>query len=79
MLRLEILSDPEQAQAILRDRPGVGRVHPLDGGLEVEFLGDEGAAADLLAALVAGGVRVTSFSQASSDLEDVFLRLTAGS
>jgi len=78
-LRLELLSDPEQAQAILRDRPGVGQIHVLDGALEVEFVGDGGAAADLLAALVAGGVRVTSFAQVSSDLEEVFLRLTAAS
>jgi ABC-2 type transport system ATP-binding protein len=77
-LRLKVLSDPEQAQSILKNQPGVGQVYPANGHLEVEFLGDEEAAADLLAALVAGGARVASFSELASDLEEIFLQLTRG-
>ena len=77
-LRLGILDGLEAAEAILRGRPGVGQIYPLDGALEVEFAGDDEAAAGLLVALVAGGVRVTSFGQVTSNLEEVFLRLTAG-
>ncbi|MFZ5918421.1 MAG: ATP-binding cassette domain-containing protein [Chloroflexota bacterium] len=77
-LRLKLLSDCDQAAAVVRDSPGVGQVRQVNGGLEVEFLGDDTATADLLAALVGQGVRVVSFTEVSGDLEDVFLRLTRG-
>lgn len=77
-LRIKVLSDPQEAEQILRDQPGVGRIADNNSYLEVEFLGDEEAASNLLAALLAGGVRVASFSEAASDLEDIFLKLTKG-
>jgi len=77
-LRLKLLSDCDQAAAVVRDSPGVGQLRQVNGGLEVEFLGDDTATADLLAALVGQGVRVVSFTEVSGDLEDVFLRLTRG-
>jgi ABC-2 type transport system ATP-binding protein len=76
-LRLKVLSGQDEAGAVLRDQPGVGQVYEVNGCLEVEFLGDDEAAAGLLTALVARGVRVVSFSEVTSDLEEVFLRLTA--
>jgi ABC-2 type transport system ATP-binding protein len=46
--------------------------------LEVAFNGDDNAVADLLAALVRDGVRVASFHETQTGLEEVFLRLTKG-
>jgi ABC-2 type transport system ATP-binding protein len=46
--------------------------------LEVEFTGDENAVADLLEALIAQRVRIASFSETNTGLEEVFLRLTKG-
>jgi ABC-2 type transport system ATP-binding protein len=77
-LRLKVLSDPEQAIAALQNLPGVGQVYRVNGSLEVEFVGDENAAADLLSALVSGGVRVAAFNETVSDLEEIFLQLTKG-
>jgi ABC-2 type transport system ATP-binding protein len=77
-LRLKVISDPSQAEAVLRDQPGVGQIYEANDHLDIEFLGDDEATADLLANLVAHGVRVASFSEISSDLEEVFLRLTKG-
>ena len=77
-LRLRVLSDRNEAEAALRDQPGVGEVYEANGCLEVEFLGDDEATARLLATLVARDVRVVSFSEVSSDLEEIFLRLTKG-
>jgi len=77
-LRLKILSNRDEAEAILRDRPGVGEVYEGNGYLEVEFLGDDEATAKLLAALVGRGVKVVSFTEVAGDLEDAFLRLTKG-
>jgi ABC-2 type transport system ATP-binding protein len=75
---LKLISPPSQAEAILRDQPGVGEIFEENGRLEVEFVGEDEATAGLLAALVAGGVRLVSFTEVSSDLEEVFLRLTKG-
>jgi len=77
-LRLKVTSDQSQAQAVLRDQPGIGQIYETNGLLQVEFLGDDEATAELLATLVARGVRMASFSEVSSDLEEVFLRLTKG-
>jgi ABC-2 type transport system ATP-binding protein len=77
-LRLKLISAQDEAEAVLRDQPGVGQVYEANGFLEIEFLGDDEATASLLETLVARGVRVVSFSEVTSDLEDVFLRLTKG-
>ena len=77
-LRLKVISEQNQAEAILRDQPGVGQVYEANGYMEVEFLGDDEATANLLETLVARGVRVASFSEVSGGLEDVFMRLTKG-
>jgi ABC-2 type transport system ATP-binding protein len=77
-LRLRVLSEPQQAEAVLREQPGVGDIFPANGYLEVTFLGDENAAADLLNALVSKGVRLAAFGEVTSDLEEIFLQLTKG-
>jgi ABC-2 type transport system ATP-binding protein len=85
MLRVRVLSDRQEARALLRDQPGVGEIYvPYEAqgvvpdALEVEFAGDQEAAADLLRALLSEGVRVLEFTEITSDLEEVFLRLTQG-
>jgi ABC-2 type transport system ATP-binding protein len=78
-LRIKTLNaEFEDVEAILRNQLGVGNIHPVNGSLEVEFLGDDNATATLLETLIAAGIRVTSFAEISSDLEDIFLRLTKG-
>lgn len=95
-LRIRILSDIEQAQALLRGQRGVGEMvitsgasangnganglEPVLAGqeLEVDFNGDEEAVADLLETLLANKIRITSFHETHTGLEEVFLRLTKG-
>jgi ABC-2 type transport system ATP-binding protein len=77
-LRIKILSDLTQAKATLANLPGVGEIYDENGFLEVDFHGDEDAAANLLESLLQKGVRVASFSEITSDLEEVFLNLTKG-
>jgi ABC-2 type transport system ATP-binding protein len=48
-----------------------------DGTIELGFRGDDAAAARLLAAAVAKGIRVVTFARAASDLEELFLQVTA--
>ena len=45
--------------------------------IELGFRGDDDGAAELLAAAIAAGIRVVSFARAASDLEELFLQVTA--
>ncbi|RPI30441.1 MAG: ABC transporter ATP-binding protein [Chloroflexota bacterium] len=78
ILRIKVLSKADEATSILRDQPGVGQVNEVNGFLEFEFTGNEEAAANILDRLVGSGIRVSSFSEIASDLEDIFLKLTKG-
>ena len=89
LLRLQVLSEWTLAEAILSAQPGIRQIYPSQtekplpsGGearqIDLEFEGDTSATADLLEALVQGGVRLASFSEVASDLEEAFLRLTKG-
>jgi hypothetical protein len=56
------------------------RVSPAlleDGLLELGFRGDDEGTARLLAAAVAHGLRIVTFTRAASDLEELFLQVTA--
>jgi ABC-2 type transport system ATP-binding protein len=48
-----------------------------DQTIELAFRGDDEAAARLLARAVAAGLRVVTFARAASDLEELFLQVTA--
>ena len=61
--------------ATLADYPGLGKISDLPGGAEVGPL-TEGQAADLLAHLVAGGVRVVGFAPVGGALESTYLAMT---
>jgi ABC-2 type transport system ATP-binding protein len=48
-----------------------------DGTIELGFRGDDAASARLLADAVAAGLPIVSFARAASDLEELFLQVTA--
>jgi ABC-2 type transport system ATP-binding protein len=85
LLRVEILGDETLRTAaadFLRTDSRVGDVldaAPDRGGvirLEAAFDGDGDAQADLLRKMIEAGHRVVGFSQATSDLEEIFLKVT---
>lgn len=89
-LRIRTLSDVSNLETFLRSQPGVGQIFAANGNgnggdqqqpsneLEVEFTGNEDAVANLLEVLIARKVRIVSFSEMHTGLEEVFLRLTKG-
>jgi ABC-2 type transport system ATP-binding protein len=67
-----------RAVAWFGEQPEASGVEVLpDGRLELGLRGDEEAAAALLARAVGAGVRVAAFAPAASDLEELFLQITA--
>lgn len=77
-LHVRLAGREDEAERFLRDRPCVDRVHREDNGLQIGFGGGDDEQADLLHALVEAGYRVISFSEAQTNLEDVFLEITRG-
>jgi ABC-2 type transport system ATP-binding protein len=80
VLRVRILTgqDLDDALAHFAKDPRVASAEILaDGQIELGFRGDDEAAAQLLAGAIAGGIRVTSFARAASDLEELFLQVTS--
>jgi ABC-2 type transport system ATP-binding protein len=81
VLRIHLLADGDAVAAVmarLRLDPEVASAEPLgDGHVEVGFRGDDHGAARLLRDLVAADVPIASFSRAASDLEELFLQVTA--
>lgn len=75
-LQIKALAPTEIVETILGNQPGVGHIYLVNNHLEVEFMGDDAATAGLLAALVNAGIQVIGFHELSSDLEEVFLKLT---
>lgn len=80
VLRVRVLADgPAQdaARAWFAAQAAVAAVEcGPEGVLELGFAGDDEAAADLLAAAVAAGHRISTFARAASDLEELFLQVT---
>jgi ABC-2 type transport system ATP-binding protein len=85
-VRVHLLGDPAAAQDLLFSLAGVTNVTTAtdNGGatqpdqLLFDFVGDDQALSEVLAALVGRGLSVVSFAEMANDLEDVFLQVTRG-
>lgn len=78
MITLKILSDPQAAEAWLRDRKDVEHIEQVEQRFTLRHAGDDAARADLLAAMVEHGIRVAEFRSQETSLEDLFLHVTEG-
>jgi len=85
LLRIDVLGDEAAVEAAREwlgtdDRIAdvIGATSNSEGAVRIEasFDGSTEAQADLLRAMVAAGHRVVGFSQATSDLEEIFLKVT---
>jgi ABC-2 type transport system ATP-binding protein len=70
--------DEERAIALLQDLPTVRGVRATNRELKVDYTGDPERTHEVLAALVAQGIRVRSFTEEHTDLEDIFMKVTRG-
>ena len=68
----------ETARTWFTAQPQVASVALLeDGTVELGFRGDDEATVRLLAGAVGAGLPIVSFARAASDLEELFLQVTA--
>lgn len=78
ILHVRLLDGLEEAEAYLEDQPFVNRLLRDERGIGIHYGGDDADQAELLAGLMGQGFRIVSFSEAQSNLEDVFLEITRG-
>jgi ABC-2 type transport system ATP-binding protein len=81
VLRVKLLADDvgfETARTWFAEQPFVASatINP-DGTIEIGFRGDDQATSRLLVAAVTAGLPVMTFARAASDLEELFLQVTA--
>jgi ABC-2 type transport system ATP-binding protein len=81
VIRVNVLGETEDvaiAQGFFATQPEVASADLLpDGRIELGLPGTEMSAADLLGRAVRAGHRIASFAPATSDLEELFLQITA--
>ena len=76
-LRITVLGQKEEAAAVLKPLPAVHEVVTVNGTIEAQYDGDDAAAAGILQALTAAGIKVSGFSQLEGGLEDAFMKATS--
>src|SRR5690606_12236903 len=76
---VRVLADVERAARFFATQPGVAAVEADGRELRFAFRGDDRAAAELLQRAVAADLGVLEFRRDEDDLEDIFMRATAGS
>ncbi|MCU6707200.1 ABC transporter ATP-binding protein [Paenibacillus sp. J5C_2022] len=77
-LHIRLLERLEEAEKLLLACEHVNRVLRDERGIRIYFGGGDEEQAKLLNQLMAEGFRVVSFSEAQTNLEDVFLEITRG-
>ena len=77
--------DEAQVQSVLAMQPDVSAVHIQNGlgkadwvSFQLEFTGDDHALRELLASLMQQSLPIVHFSEATQNLEEVFMRTTRG-
>ena len=77
-LEIKIMGDEDRAVSLLESAEGVLAARLVNDHFQVDFSGDLEAQADLNKMLVQSGLRVLSFSEQETDLEDIFMKVTKG-
>ena len=71
-MQVDFLEDPGDALALLKKFPEASEAKISECRLRFAFDGGEEKKAEILKALIDGGVRVTRFEEKRRDLEDIY-------
>ena len=79
VLRIRVAPDDEErALELLVSHPDVGGAKVESDGIHVQYTGPQDQTFVLLQVLTASNVRVQSFTEQATDLEDIFMKVTRG-
>jgi ABC-2 type transport system ATP-binding protein len=77
-ITIRVLDRSEELQQRLLELPNIDDARRTDGTVEVDFLGDEQGACELLRMLVQQDFPIVEFRAKQADLEDIFMNVTRG-
>lgn len=77
-LEIILIDNYEQAVKLVGEMDGVRNVRIEEGHLHIDFNGDLEQQAAINQTLVENGLKVLSFNETETDLEDVFMKVTKG-
>ncbi|MCX6344338.1 MAG: ABC transporter ATP-binding protein [Armatimonadetes bacterium] len=78
VLHITLLDRQEEALALLNGMDTISDTKIEDGTIAATYIGEPGEHYSILEQLSKNGFKVTSFSEAQVDLEDVFMKVTRG-
>lgn len=78
VIELKIMENMDAALSIIRSRPELRDLQPLDHRVTIELEAGDEQVAELLEQLLAAGVRLRSYAEKDPTLEDVFMLVTKG-
>jgi len=78
VLWVRVASDPAEAVALLKTRPEVASIEPVDGRIKVTLAGADADQSIIAHTLVTGGAKLIGLQEDELGLEEVFLRVTRG-
>lgn len=78
ILFVRLLEREAEAEQFLQEQPFVNRIMRDERGIHIHFGGQDEEQWDLMQQLIAAGFKLVSFSEAQTNLEDVFLEITKG-
>lgn len=78
ILYVRLLEREAEAEQFLQEQPFVNRIMRDERGIHIHFGGQDEEQWDLMQQMIAAGFKLVSFSEAQTNLEDVFLEITKG-
>jgi ABC-2 type transport system ATP-binding protein len=75
---VKVAADEARAMELLKSRPEVAEVTPVDGRIKVLMVNHDTDHGFVAETLVRGGIRLTLLQEDELGLEEVFLRVTRG-
>jgi ABC-2 type transport system ATP-binding protein len=78
ILEIKVMDEAPKALEILSDLSSIKEAQAVDGMLQARFSGTLEDQCSVLRALVDADVKVLSFSEQATDLEDIFMKVTKG-
>jgi len=78
ILEIKVMDEAPKALEILSDLSSIKEAQLVDGMLQAQFSGTLEDQCSALRALVDADVKVLSFSEQATDLEDIFMKVTKG-
>jgi ABC-2 type transport system ATP-binding protein len=84
LIQVQVLGEIAPLQEFLLRHPAVSTINDASqadipaNAVRFDFAGDDETLSQLLADIIASGIRVTTFSEETGDLEDVFMQVTQG-